>query len=322
LKKLRLFLVFLVFLGFSANAESINNGHNFSFGISYGLLSGQCDEIIYRERSDSYLSRLTWFFEPVAALGLDLHYSWQNQSNHSNIFTNALSGVFADASIKYGLNYKPGLMEDRDWVMLLYSDWLTHYSLHESKTDTAILGDFSAGKMFRLNDAFSIKAFLSYSFIYYAFSAYGGAFLYPEVDGGHVYMANQAKVATYQQTWHVLSPGISFQGVFNKFFDIELFLKASPLVWVSTYDEHLNRNLDIIMDSLFLGLFVEPGLLFSFNANSNLTFSFSLNYRNISYLRGDVVYEELNEAPVTYYNSGGTGYSVLDIGIGMKFKIF
>ena len=328
LEKNRLLVIFLLLVCFSASAEDAageadeKSAHLFSVGFSLGLLSGTSEEIVYRSSSaNSYLSQLVWRLNPLFYAGVDAGYSWQSQADPESVFGKIFSGFFVDASFKYGLPGDTGLMEDKDW--LRQPTWaISHYSIHNNNTETALLAGFDIGKSFKLYNEFRLGVFLSYNLMYYSFIARGGTFLYPEIDGGHYSDSGSDNVVTYRQLWQILSPGVSFYGVFNSYFNVEIFLKATPLITASSFDEHLSRTLQIINDPMYFGLYIEPGLVFSFMLpGSKFMLSFSLNYRNISGTRGDSKYrypDNLN----FYRNVGGADYSTFDIGIIAKFVIF
>jgi len=318
LNKNCLFVLLLILAGFSVNAQ---NGHLFSVGFSAGLLSGTSEEIVYRSSSaNSYLSQLVWQLSPLVYAGIDIGYSWQGPANPESVFGKIFSGFFVDASFKYGFPGDTGSMEDRDWIR--QPTWaVSHYSLHNNRTETAMLAGLDLGKSFTIFNEFRLSVFLSYNLMYYSFSARGGTFLYPELDGGHFYDSGSDNVVIYKQFWQILSPGITFYGGFNRYFDIELFFKASPLIKASSFDEHLSRDLQIINDPMYFGLYIEPGLVFTFKPPvSRFMLSISLNYKNISGTRGDSRYRYPANSNV-YSRIGGAEYSAFDIGITAKIKI-
>ena len=324
MKKNCLFVILLVLLCFSANAEDENSGgHLLSFGFSLGLVSGTSEEIVYRSSStDAYMSQLIWPLSPLFYMGIDVGYSWQDPLNSRSVFRRIFSGFFIDASVKLGLPGDSGQMEDRDWIG--QPTWaVSHYSVHDNRAETAVLTGLEAGKSFRLYNEFRLSVFLSYNVMYYSFTARGGTFLYPDIYGGHFYNPGSEAVVTYRQFWQVFSPGVSFYGVFNRFFDIDIFIKITPLVTASSFDEHLTREppMQIINDPMYYGLFIEPGLVFSFKPTaSNFLLSFSLNYRSIHGTRGNSRYRYPDRSVISP-NAGGVEYSTFDIGITAKFRI-
>jgi outer membrane protease len=315
MKKAYLFLMVFIASGFSAQAQSRSvNGNSMSLGISLGLLAGEGEEIVYRGAgSKNKVSQLLWPFKPLVYAGLDIHRNWR--------IAETRLGIFADAAFKFGFPGKTGQMEDKDWTHPEYPDFLTHYSVHEGKTEGAVLTDIDTGVSFTLFEKYLLKTFVSYSCMYFSWKAGRGSFLYPDSNGGHFYMTTSMNVGTYKQTWNIISPGISFYGTFNNYFDMEIFLKLSPFIWISATDEHLLRNL-VVTENLYGGFFIEPGLLFSFTPNDLITLSLSFSYRNISGIRGDSKYDYSSEGvDVTAKDIGGAGLSTFDTGIVVKFKV-
>ncbi|MDR1107632.1 MAG: omptin family outer membrane protease [Spirochaetaceae bacterium] len=292
--------------------------HPWSLGISTGVLFGQSEEIVYYDaKTSNKISQLLWDIKPLVYAGVDFRY---------NRFRPETSwGLFTDFSFKIGLPGKTGIMEDRDWTGQYTAtgahipDWLTHYSVHDNTTENAFLGDAAVGLFFKIFGRFLVITYLSYDFMYFSWRASGGSFLYPEKDGGHKYYTQPIDVITYQQIWHIVSPGVAFYGAFNRYFTGEIALKASPFIWCITEDNHILRSL-IITDILDLGLFIEPQVLFSFIPADFLTLSLAVSYRHISLVRGDSIYKEAGVSPIAYKNLAGVGYSVFDAGIVAKFS--
>jgi outer membrane protease len=296
------------------------NDHNFSIGGSFGLLNGRAEEIVYRDsKTKNKLSQLLWDFKPLVYAGLDVHYSWQKPENKW--------GLFANGSSKFGFSGETGIMEDRDWVVDNYPNFLTHYSVHENKTKAAILMDFGIGASFVIFRDFLLKAYISYHYMHWAWTASGGSLLYPtghinendEPQGDH-FPLRSIDVGTYEQNWYIVSPAIAFYGEFNRFFDIEISLQATPLIWCITKDHHILRHL-VITENTFGGFFIEPSLLFSFKPIDHFVLSFSFQYRNISGTRGNGVYKYAGDPPFTYRNGVGAGYAAYDIGIIFKYRL-
>jgi outer membrane protease len=153
----------------------------------------------------------------------------------------------------------------------------------------------------------------------FSWASKGGSFLYP--DQNHFYYSTEIDVITYKQIWHIISPGVSFYGRFNRFFDINLFLNLSPLVWCNSVDEHLLRNLTI-KDTMDFGFFIKPKLVFSFFPQDVIAVSFSFAYTHIGETRGDALYIEQGKAGVIYENIAGASYNAFDVGLSVKFRVF
>ncbi|MFP3089931.1 omptin family outer membrane protease [Treponema sp. TIM-1] len=292
------------------------NDHNLFLGASLGLLSGKSDEIVYRNASTkNKLSQLLWDIKPLVYAGIDINYHWQKPENTWSIFANT--------SFKFGFPGKTGVLEDRDWMASEYPQFLTHYSMHDNKTENAVFIDASAGASFQIFGQFLLKPSISYNVMHFYWEANGGSLLYPDSYGGHGYL-RPIDVITYKQTWHIISPGVAFYGEFNRYFNAEIAFKISPLIWCIGEDDHILRDLTITTDNLAIGLFIEPSLLFSFIPNipkDFFTLSLSVLYRNISYVRGDGIYKELGKPARTVKNIMGAGYSAFDVGLTARFKL-
>ena len=303
----------IIFISFLASLSAEENNHTFYLGASIGILDGRSEFIVYRSsNSKDYLSELLWEIKPLTYVGADIRYVWQDESIRW--------GIFANSSIKFGFSGTTGLMEDRDWMDDVYQNFLTHYSVHENSTEDSVLIDINAGVSFKIFDIFLLKPFLSYSFMRFSWAASGGSFLYPpDYDPEHAYLIQPIDVITFTQTWHMLSLGINFFSGSNPYFDVEAGIKLSPLVWCSSEDNHILRDL-IISSDLFLALLFEPSLQFTFKNNDFSRISLIMKYRYISGLRGDSEYREngilLSDIPG---NIGGTGFSAFEIGLVFHF---
>jgi outer membrane protease len=290
--------------------------HVLSLHALTGVVYGRSEEIVYMgANTTNKLSQLLWDMKPLIYTGGGIEYRWDKPENPA--------GIFVSASCKAGGYQETGVMEDRDWMNTQYPDWLTHYSVSDNTTDTALLVDARAGVSFKITEQLRLQPFVSYSFMGFSWTAKGGSILYPDADGGHQYLTVPIDVITYKQDWHIISMGVTFSGVFNRFFDAALSLQLSPsLIWCTDEDNHILRDL-LITEKMQGGILFEPHLLFSFMPNDFFTLSLSVGYRIIFDTRGDSVYNDYNLGTrYTYKNGGGVGYSALDAGIMAKFKVF
>jgi outer membrane protease len=170
------FFVLLAALALGLFAEENQaNDLNLSMEASLGLLSGRGEELVYRDKdTDDKLSQLLWDFKPLVYAGLGIDFSWRKPENKW--------GVFTDALFKFGIPGGSGVMEDRDWMALNYPDFLTHYSVHDNRTEKAVLIDADIGASFQIFENFLLKTYISYSFMYFSWTANGGSLLYPNWD--------------------------------------------------------------------------------------------------------------------------------------------
>ncbi|WP_461247072.1 omptin family outer membrane protease [Treponema sp. R6D11] len=320
MKKIFIF-VFSVVMIFNLSAKE----HNFSIGMDFGSLNGQAQEIVYMNTiSDNKLSELLWNFKTLNYIGLDLKYSWLKPGN--------ILGFFVNGSFKIAVSDGADIMEDKDWLSyeltgLNRPNWLTNYSVHDSKVDSANLIDLNLGMSFLIYQKFLLRSYISYHNMYFSWSARGGSLLYPKldldgdgvIDWDHSYLSSLIKVISYEQTWHIFSPAISFYGEFNRYFDIELAFEITPFIWCVAVDEHILRDL-VITDSLKGGTFIEPSILFSYKPSEHFILSFSFAYREIKDSRGDAKYKYTGQTASIEKNLSGAGYTATDIGIIAKYK--
>jgi len=313
-KKIFIF-VFSVALIFNLSAKE----HDFSFGVDFGSLTGQVQEIVYRNsKTDNKLSELLWNFSPDY-IGLDIRYSWLKPGN--------VLGIFTNGSFKFGISDGADIMEDKDWLSDNYPNWLTHYSVHDNKVDTLNMMDFNLGMSIVIFQKLLLKPYFSYHYMHFEWSARGGSILYPTVskdeDTGKYYADHYylkpIKIITYEQTWHAVAPGISIYGEFNRFFDIEIAFEATPFIWCTAIDNHILRDL-VITDKLTGGLLFETNILFSYKPTDHFVLSFSVVIRETEKTRGNSKYEEAGKPAFTEKNIGGVGYNAVGVGLITKFK--
>ena len=326
----RAYLVIIIFisLNFSALAQQAEKkGYNFTIGYSTGMISGTSEEIVYWDSgTNDKLSQLLWDIKPLSYVGLDLHFIRKNPQGESNNSTGFFSNFFTNVSMKFGIPGNTGYIEDRDWMNPSNLNYVTHFSVHNNFTKAALLIDIDIGKLYSLNEKIRIKPFISYSYMYYSWAARGGYGEYDKYFSGnyeHHDFPPDDDMILYKQNWHIFSPGISMLGDFNKNFNIEVYFKISPAVYVVAKDTHLYESGDIaeFTDYMNGGFFFEPRLLLSLKVNSLLTFSFSYSYRNISKARGDTEIVYSYKDPGVSYNTGGAAYSAHQAGLMAKINI-
>jgi plasminogen activator len=284
-----------------------------SLGVDTGFIIGQAEEIVYLDnRSNTYLSQLLWDMKPIFYVGGNADLGWQ--------FDNSPWGVFAHGAGKFGIPGKTGIMEDRDWTDARYSDFLTYYSVSDNKTKKAILADARVGATLYIMDNFTLKLYLSYSFMDFSWSATGGSLLYPENDGGHKYFIAPIEVIAYTQTWHTIAPGVSFGGFFNDYFSAEVALSAAPFIWCTSVDDHVQRSPPLrVTDKVFGGFSIEPSFVFRYTPIPKFTLSLNVAYKYIANPRGDSV---SNYPNYTTANRAGVGYNAFDVGISAVYRFF
>jgi outer membrane protease len=310
------FLCFISAPALTAQEQvATTSGLRFSLGASLGLLYGQGEEIVYMdEKTDDKWSQLLWNMKPLVYAGVNVGIDWRQEKRRW--------GLFTDGTFKFGFPGKTGIMEDSDWLRTDNPDWLTNYSKHDNRTDSALLIDADLGISFRLSESFSLKTYFVYSYMSFSWAASGGFYLYPSwYEKKHSFEESTGSVVTYQQNWHIISPALALYGKFNRYFDIELSLKASPFIWCVADDNHIQTNA-YYTDTVEFGFFIEPNLVFSYTPKDYFSLSLSVSYRDISGTRGDTEVNVPGKAAVTVEkNMAGAGYHTFDIGLSAKFSV-
>jgi outer membrane protease len=293
---------------------------------SFGVFLGQAEEIVYPPSGHpaKMLSQLLWDIKPVFYYGLSLDFSRTQPLEKW--------GFFTTLSLRNGIPGKSGKMEDRDWVSIENAA-LTHYSIHDNKTNTLFMLDVSAGLSFPIHQ-FLLKPYITFSYMYFSFTGQYGRGTYaretPEGSGifapigdnpDTVSYAGWEKVINYTQSWLTTAPGIALGYYFNRFY-AELFFNISPLITCDDRDEHLTNN-KVFKDKMRGGIFLEPGFHFSFIANRRLEFAFDFSWRYMNGTRGASWYHEgaIGKADFIKEGEGGAGLSLFNIGLCMKIRL-
>jgi outer membrane protease len=316
----------------SAVEESAANSfapprYGFSLAPYIGLLAGQAEEIVYKYSGEKqYYSQLLWDLKPLAYVGFSAHFGPRDPFRSK--------GIVAEVSFRYGLPFKTGVMEDRDWADK-NENFLTHYSKHDAYSQNAILLDVSAGYSWRLNHFLSIGASGEISFMNFSWMAENGYANYmAEIppEGSELYDPDQiipykfvGPGIAYMQNWLIFSPVVFLKGRISRFFSAEGSISYSPLILFSGRDDHFARNV-IFRDYCYFGHYVNGGLVFTYSPTAKIDISLSLSYRFITGVRG-ISYIEYTGANVTKSGGksekdSGAGYSVFNAGIFAKFYIF
>ena len=328
IKKIRILVsIFFFSLVFSLTPASTQTAERYGVSVSplVGILYGQGEEILYKySNRDQYASQLLWDLKPLVYMGLAVDFGPRNPF-HS-------SGLIAASSIKFGLPFKTGAMEDRDWMNPQH-DWLTHYSRHDAYAMNAILADISAGYSWRLSDTIALSAYGEFSFMYLSWSGDNGYAQYPEYDSDDNYPAWSSsfpkkyfsgKSILYTQTWFILSPGVSLKGRINRLFSLQWNINYSPLIYATARDDHLLYPSRTFGDYLFFGHYLKGGGKVIFTPLNNLNLTLSLLYRYITGSRGDSYWKyagaEVSDIVSKNYD-GGAGHSTLEIELAARIYI-
>ena len=333
IKKIFLFvstaLLILSQLGASEpDRPDISNRYSFSFTPSVGILYGRVEEIVFKyPKGDQYVSQLLWDLKPLIYFGMEFRM-FPGETFPEN-------GFFTAGSIKFGLPFKAGAMENRDWQ---YPDNenLTNYSWSEAYSQGSVLADISAGSSWVLNDSLTLDLYGQFSFMHFSWMAENGYYQYLEttdgvINPGQIWHEDIPKIGIfgpgirYIQNWFILSPGFTLRGKIAQHFTTGISFNYSPLVFCIARDDHLMRNI-IFWDSLFLGHYINGSCNISIRTNGNTELSLALSYRLITELRGPSFQARTgaNQSgrPTQSTRDAGAGFSAFDLSLAMKIPLF
>ena len=308
-------LIILFLIPVWAKAESGN--YTFSLSPILGIQYGHADEIVYKySGKDQYLSHLFWELKPLVYTGIEAEFG-----PRKNGFITALS-------LKYGLPFKTGIMENRDWDDSRNEN-LTHYSVHDSYSQSAFLADLSVGYSWSPKESLAIGLYGEFSYLFFSWSAKYGYSQYAKQISPRQYepwdeslpkIPFSGSVINYYQNWFIFSPGLSLNLKLNRNFLLEGYFNYSPLIFCIARDDHLLRKITF-HDNTSFGHHLRGGASLFFLPENDNCFFISLSYQYISGSRGDTREEEGNM--VSYnYGSAGAGYAAFDLGLGVKMRIY
>jgi len=329
MRNITIFTVLVIMLNCipSVAQEQSDRSYTLSSWTSFGTFLGQAEEIVYppSEFKAELLSQLLWDIIPVFYYGLSLDFSRAEPMEKW--------GLFGTLSLRNGIPGKSGTMEDRDW-MSVQNTALTHYSIHDNRTNALFFFDVSAGLSLPLGQFLLLKPYIAMSYMHFSFTGQYGEGVYARETGGaysNIYApiddepdyksyANLEKVINYTQNWITVTPGIALGLYFFRFY-AELFFNISPLVSCRGMDEHLIGS-RVFKDNMRGGLFLEPGGHFSFIASRRLEFAFDFSWRYMGGTRGETqAGSPIGTANLAPNGEAGAGLSLFNLGLCMKIRL-
>ena len=319
IKKITLFVILIILFRLPVFAQNKQPGYGFSVAPSFGAISGQAIEIVYKAYSDKLMSKLLWDLKPLFYAGLAADFGPVDDfSKH---------GFVGNLSFKMGIPQRTGTMEDMDW-MYSYSDTLlTNYSRHNNFSERSILADVSLGWSFHISDFIAFGPDINFSYMHYYWIAKDGYYQYVDGDKngpfpGQVWTDSIPKVpfsgpvCEYTQDWYVFSPGVFVKFRLSRFFILNGSFNYSPLIFGEDTDKHLGLG-DIYNDDFSYGHYFKGGGGITFSPMSNLDITLSLLYSYITDSKGDI-YKNSVKHPS---QAAGGGYDALDIGLSVRLRL-
>ena len=319
IKKISGLVILTTFFLSSAFAEAANGSYSFSLSPYIGILYGRSEEIVYKEAPNQnlYQSELLWDLKPLIYAGFGADFSPRDPLRER--------GFIAALSFKAGLPLRSGIIEDRDWDNLEPNYYLTRYSRHDAYSRTAILLDVSAGYFQRFSGSLALNFYGEFSYMHFSWSGRDGYTQYASETPEGLYLpwnSNLPKsnvagnVVLYKQDWFIFSPGVSLEWNMNRLFSMKTCFNYSPLIYCADRDDHLIYMKRTFLDYLSFGNYFKLGGELTLSPSQNTSISFLASYKRISGTRGDTVYQSTR-----YKDEAGAGYSALDLGLAVKFRI-
>jgi outer membrane protease len=273
-----------------------------AFGLTTGVISGQAEEIVYRNpRYSDKLSQLLWDIDALPYAGFSLDAAAAPTAGPWTIH--------AHAAIKFAAPMKTGNMEDRDWKYT--PGKLSEYSIHQNNTQSATLGAASAGVAWTITPAIALRAALAYKYIDYAFTATGGTYSYrapsPPIE----------TVVAYSQTWHILTPALSLIAHAGPRLAAEATLKITPLVWCTAVDKHLLTDATYT-DAMTGLIYISPSAAVSYTPIPPITITATASYTSITGARGDTTTNKTSIPPTV--DTAGASYHAFDVSLTASFN--
>ena len=317
IKKIGVLVILTLACLSSVYAQDSGKFHSFSLSPQLGFLYGQSDEIVYKfPGKDLFYSRLYWDIKPLFYGGLtaDIGPKYPQKKR----------GFLAALDLRFGLPLKVGIMEDWDWLNILY-DYPTHYSIHDAISRDAIFTDLSAGYSAHFHDRFTLNILGEFSYMHFSWSAINGYIQYPPPDPLENYLPwdenyekkhFKGKLIKYTQDWLILSPGISLKWDIGRFFSLSGFFNYSPLLFCIAMDNHLQRK-NIYYDYLSFGRYIKGGGEIIVLPLNKISYALSVSYKSINGIRGDTYFDSIH-----YLDTAGAGYSSLDFRFAVKYSLF
>jgi outer membrane protease len=324
IKKITGFVILTAFFLSPAFAETANGGYGFTLSPYIGILYGHSEEIVYKESPNQnlYQSELLWDLKPLLYVGLGADFRPQDSLSER--------GLIAALSFKTGLPLRSGIIEDSDWDNLEPNYYLTRYSRHDVYSKTAILLDASAGYFWRFAGSLALSVYGEFSFMHFSWSGRDGYYQYASTNSEGLYLPwdsslpkvydvyNSLEVIRYMQNWFILSPGVSLDWDMNRLFSMKAFFNYSPLIYCADRDDHFPDHFwhRTYFDYLYFGHYLKSGGELILSPSQNISLSLSASYKRITGARGDTIYQS-----VRYKDEAGAGYSALDLGLAVKFRL-
>ena len=300
-KHYRTFLFFLFFLsGGICSAQ-------FKISAGTGVLETNIKEILWTKQGDDaqIISLLEWNNYVAPVVSLDAQYKFDDT------FGFGLGGF-------YTIPFSYGKMEDSDYMNLLSSDGTerTHYSNHTNKLDNYYCVDtfFSAGG--NINHKLELKAFFSFRYLYYCFTAHNGYKQYPNQP--KTSMNGQIVTLEAQKLYCGIGTGFTYKPS-DKLL-LELNINLMPSLMNQVLDIHYKRTNKYSYFLLPDELAFDSKLLLEYKLNSNNALTAGLNFFASSVKNGSLYQSTNKNNWEKYTNQTGTKQTAFKLLLGYTYR--
>ena len=293
----------------------------FTLSPLFGILYGQAEEIALwfdGPRTGDYISQLLWDIKPLIYVGLAVDFGPGDPF--------AGHGFIAAGSLRFGLPFRSGHKENRDWQNPQES-WLTDFSRQEAFIQNAILLDISAGYSWRLTNSLALRTFMEFSFMHFSWSGENGFAQpaptsdLPEWHSGIPKYTFYGMIIRYSQNWFIFAPGFSLLWGINERFSLKGHFSYTPLIFCRARDDHLLAQ-TIFWDTMSFGHYINGGGAIIFSPRRDLDLSLAISYRHISGTRGNFrLQDNIEGTSVRHYNAAGAGFSALNTAFAVTLRL-
>lgn len=285
-----------------------------SLGLDYKTLT--LSETVWSE--NALLSELIWTTNGLINLELGTSLLWN-------------CGLRMQGSANFALHANKGQLTDSDWLNKPTAESeKTHYSVHNTRLDSAYFLDCTLGWQFDLykhKKKLFFTPSLGFNYTHWSFIAFDGYLQYPpeSTEPYSAWTPSRLKTPFYgdgiQYTQQLYIPYI--EGLFSYSLNnnYKLFLGFKYSLFVSCYalDHHITRNL-YFHDLLYDGILYEPSIAIEQKINAHLASRVIVQYASIGNLRGSTAtqIEGRDNYYWSLYSSGnGGGASVHSLSLKM-----
>lgn len=335
----KFFILSLIFLTgicvYSAEKENPQKTLGWNFGIEgiFGARFGKEGEIVWGRNSQTgekyKLSELEWEYTPALYAGTKIAGGYKR-------FEISFSSIFFFPTTF-------GTMKDSDWNQdYAYKTGNTSIKTNYSESDNKIKNGFelelSLAFKFYPTNFLTLRPKISVSYHQMKFDAMGGTLWYGNIKEGEskndaYYAYDDAENSTSKTLDYKPVVKYSIQNIYfwtgiqadflpTKKIVLSLATEAAPIVYMDSYDQHIERNMVFRNMSLSAFFAVRQSARVQFNLSNN--FSLALNFCGM--LTGEstgVTYEKkTNETLYKKFDDSSGAYSLFfDIGISAKFVL-